>query len=336
MSTNIAILGTAHGHVYHLADCAKRVAGAKLLGVYDEDPTRRANASAKIGIPGTGDIDELLKQRPALVIIDAVPSDRVDLALKAIAAGAAVLVDKPLALSHAALDRLIAGVDKHKKPVIAYYPYRGTAQIMAAKAMLDSGKIGKLVRVMSCGPHKLNPGGRPSWHFSAEQNGGALIDIGSHHLDVCCWLAGAAPIWLSALHANFDQPTHTGFQDFAQTQFRFPGGAFGHVEVDWLNPASMKNFGDTRTWIQGTKGKIEVRLGDVHSAEYWTHEVAAQPLDVAPYADVDTWTIQLMTDLATGKPGYIPQADVWRASRATLYAFDSARQNGKPLDGMIF
>ncbi len=330
--TKIAILGTAHGHIFHLADCAKNVAGAQIVGVYDNDEPRLRIAAEKIATPAFNNLEALLATRPALVLIGAVPSDRVDLAERAVAAGAAVLVDKPLALTHAALDRLIAAAEKHRKPIIAYYPYRGYAHVLAAKAALDSGLIGPLVRVMSCGPHKMLPQLRAPWHWTREHNGGALIDIASHHMDICCWFAGQSPAWISALHGNFTRPQDPGFQDFAQAQLRFPGGQFGIVEVDWLNPPSMKNFGDTRMWFLGAAGKIEVRMGDTNSAEYWTQDVAAQPLNTSGYADPDAWTTRLMEQLATGQTPAIPQKEVWRVSRATLYAFESALQNGKAVE----
>jgi len=91
----------------------------------------------KSALPPSPSLDEILAQRPAVAIIDAVPSDRALLADQAVAAGAAVLVDKPLALSHAALDHLIRSVQKHKKPIITYYAYRGYPQVRAAKEALE-------------------------------------------------------------------------------------------------------------------------------------------------------------------------------------------------------
>jgi predicted dehydrogenase len=208
---------------------------------------------------------------------------------------------------------------------------RGDAMVARAKQLLDSGQIGKLVRVASFGPHKLNPATRPAWHFSGPDNGGALIDIGSHHIDLCCWLHNATPNWLVATHANFTQPQHQGFQDFAQATLRFPSGAFSHIEVDWLNPVSMKNFGDTRTLIQGTTGKIEIRMGDHNVAHLWTDKVAAEPIDVAGQTGMDEWTTKLLGDLAARRPTDITQDEVWRASHVTLKAFESAVAGGKPV-----
>jgi hypothetical protein len=90
----------------------------------------------------------------------------------------------------------------------------------------------------------------------------------------------------------------------------------------------MEHFGDTRTWIQGTTGKIEVRLGDERSGYIWTAESAGQPLDTSPYPGVEAWTTRLIEDLCAQRPCAIDQDDVWRASRVSLCAFDSAEAGG--------
>jgi predicted dehydrogenase len=321
---NVVILGTAHPHIYALADSIKKRSDAKLVSVYDSDAARAKTISEKIGVPVANTVEEALSCKPALMMTAAVPNERAVLVEKSLAAGANVLVDKPLAVTGEGLERVIKAQRKYGKAVMVYYPYRGYAHTVAAKAALDAGKIGKLVRVFSAGPHKLNPAGRPSWHFSKQENGGALIDIGSHHFDVCLWMAGSAPSVVSAMHANIDQPSHKGFQDFAQAQVRFSNGVMAHVEVDWLNPVSMRNFGDTRMWLQGTTGKIEIRLGDSQSAEIWTTEKAQQPLDLTGIPTITEWDDALLSALIHDTKMPITQEEIWETSRLSLAAFEAA------------
>lgn len=331
---NAVVLGTAHPHIFGIAAHAAQIPGVKLVGVYDEDPARRAAAAERLKLPALATLEAALANDVKLTLIGAVPSQRAHLAARSVAAGAAVLADKPLALTPEALQEVIDAVERHGKPVSVYYPYRGHSHVLAARAALQAGRIGQLVRVFSCGPHKLNAPTRPDWHWSAEHNGGIFIDIGSHHLDLCCWLAGGTPQWLSALGGNRTMPQHPGFQDFGQAQLRFPNGVFGHVEVDWLNPTKMKNFGDTRVWLQGTTGKIELRLGDEVSAKIWNDQVAGEDLDVAAHALEPSWDHQLFAALLRGEVGPIPQAEIWRASRVSIAAQRCAASGGVPLTAL--
>lgn len=330
--SKFVILGVAHGHIYQMTECAKKVPGAQVLGVWDDDATRLAEASKKTGLPAIKSLDEALALKPDVIVSAAVPTIRVDIAEKALAAGAAAFIDKPLALSRESLARLEKAVATYKKPIVTYYPYRGYPQVLAAKKALEQGRIGKLVRVSGYGPHKINTQSRPAWHWTREGNGGVHIDIGSHQTDLLCWLAGQTPSTVIAMHGNYDQPAHKDFQDFGQAILRFPRGEMGHYEVDWLNPSSMKNFGDSRFWIQGTAGKIELRMGDTVTAEIWTSQVAAEPLDVSSYEDIDTWTTRQLAELAAGRAGDVSQADVWRASRVSLSAYESACAGGRPVE----
>ncbi len=325
---NVVILGTAHPHIYALADSVKKRADAKLVAVYDSDPERCKIISDKIGVPIAHTVEEALAFKPALMMTAAIPNERAKLVEASLNAGANVLVDKPLAVTREGLERVMKAQKKSGKAVMVYYPYRGYAHTVAAKAALDAGRIGKLVRVFSAGPHKLHPAGRPSWHFSKAENGGALIDIGSHHFDICLWMAGSKPHVVTAMHANFDQPNHTGFQDFAQAQVKFANGVMAHVEVDWLNPVSMRNFGDTRMWILGTTGKIEIRLGDTQSAEIWTAESAQQPLDLTGIPTITEWDNDLLSALIHDTKMPITQQEIWDTSLLSLAAYDSAVDGG--------
>lgn len=328
---NVVILGAAHPHIYGLAKTAQGIKDFNVTGVYDADPATRAEAAAKIGVPAFDDLGKALADKPALALMGAVPTDRAALCTAAANAGTAVLVDKPLALTHATLDTLKKAVAASGKPLSVYYPYRGSPQVLAAKAAIEAGQIGKLVRVMSFGPHKLNATTRPAWHWTAAGNGGALIDIGAHHFDLCHWIAGGKPIMVTAMHANYDQPSHKEFQDLAQANVQFDNGVMGHVEVDWINPTAMKSFGDSRMWFAGTKGKIEIRLGDEPSIRLWNDKVAGE--DIALPADVtdDSWLETLMIDLANGRQGAVPLEDIWTTSRLSLCAFDSAQKGSTPV-----
>ncbi len=329
MAKQVVVLGTAHNHVLSMAKSVADAQGCELVGVWDEDPARVAAAKERLNVPALESLEAAWKLKPALVLIGAVPTNRARLARQAIENGAAVLVDKPLALNHVELDKTIEAQGRFRKPIITYYPYRGHPDVLAAKALLASGAIGKLVRLLSTGPHKLTPRKRPDWHWTRAGNGGCIVDIGSHGTDLCCWLADASPDYISGVHSNMYQPDHPEFQDYAQASLRFPGGAIAHVEADWFTNEALKSFGDGHLWIQGTTGKIEIYHGEETTALVWTAEKNAQPLDYSGYPDVKKWTATLIGDLANGRDCGIRQDEIWRASRVTLYALDSALAGGK-------
>jgi predicted dehydrogenase len=318
----IVVLGTAHPHIFALATHARQTKGHEMVGVFDNDPRRLAESAAKLELKPLKTLEEALATRPDLALIGAVPSERAGLAEAAVSAGASVLVDKPLALDFKTLDRLKEAVKRTGRVISVYYPYRGSPMLLAARQLLQEGKIGKLVRILATGPHMLNPATRPSWHWTREHNGGILIDIGSHYLDACNWLAEAYPTEISAAHTNIDNQQHKDFQDFGHVRLVYPSGAVAYVEVDWFSPATAGY--DTRFWLQGTTGKIEMRAGKEPSLRLWTEQVAGETIDSSGFPSGDQWSDRLIADLAAGGPGDIPQQAIWDASKLSLQAHESA------------
>jgi len=321
----IAVLGTAHPHVMQMAQEVHQVPGAKVVGIYDEDAGRLKAAAEQLKAPAFADLDDLLSRRPKVALVGAVPSDRAKLAERALRAGAAAVVDKPLALSADDLALVRRASEQTGKRVIVLYPYRGHPLVRAARRAVREGRIGKLVRIFAAGPHKVNAPTRPEWFWHPKTNGGIFEDIGSHHIDFCCWMTDDSPVWACAMEGNFDQPDHPEFRDFGQALLRFGSGVQAHVEVDWLNPHSMRNFGDTRFWVLGTSGKIELRLGDEVSGQIWTNTAAAQPL-AGEGPDMGAWINQLIENLLHDRPVEIEPEEVWRTSAATLMAQAAAER----------
>jgi predicted dehydrogenase len=268
-----------------------------------------------------GSLDEALGCGPSLAIAAPVPDERPDLICRLLEAGVPTWVDKPMAVTHAGLDQVMAAAARWATPLSVGLSYRGDPLVRAARAAVAGGRIGKLVRTMACGPHKMLAGIRPAWHWT-KRNGGILIDIGSHHADIVCWFAEGKPVTVTGMHTNVSQPEREEFQDFGQAQVRFDDGSLGHYEVDWLNPDSIEHFGDTRFWFQGTAGKIELRLGDEVSARIWTGERVE---DIEPVGeDAHAWERRLLEELCAGKQGDLSKGDAFGATRVTLEAYESA------------
>ena len=323
----VLILGAAHKHIFSITRYAQACPGSSLLGVYDADAELRQSAAERLQIPAFDTVDQALAAKPDLVLIAAVPCERAKLASQALAHGAAALVDKPLAVTHQALGGLMSDVERYGKRVITYLPYRGDPRVRAAKAALKAGRIGQLVQVAYFGPLSMKADSRPDWHWRRADNGGILIDIGTHGMDLCCWIAENDPAWISAVHCNFSKPEYPEFQDFAQAQIRFASGQFAHMQVDWL----AQKGSQTRLSIQGTRGNIEVALGGDGFARLCTAESNLEELDISRFPAAGEWLSQLIEDLALGRPCQIGQEETFRACRATLWAFDSAQAQGAPV-----
>ena len=167
MTRNVIVLGAAHPHVLSLAQAAATSNQLRLIGLYDEDPTVRQKAADHLDVPKFDHLDVAMRAEPSLALIGAIPRLRTALAEHAVAAGAAVLCDKPIALNLAQLTRLQDAQRQYGKPIITYHPYRGTPKIRAAR---DAFAAGGLSALFASGGWR---GGAAFGYFAARQLGEA-------------------------------------------------------------------------------------------------------------------------------------------------------------------
>lgn len=322
MNREIAVIGSAHPHVLQIASIAKE-AGFEIVGLYDDDAKRCTANAASLNTTAFAELDSLLRLKPAVALVGAVPSSRALLAAKCARAGIDALVDKPLALNPEDLAQLQAVVAATRRRILAYYPYRGHPSLRAAKNAIENGRIGNLVCVETTGPHGLGVHERPDWHWSRAGNGDIFLDIGAHGFDICHWFAEAEVLDVNARMGNFAAGAHPEFRDYGISTLRFENGVIGKVEVDWLIPAGGAAPAETRFGFQAIRGRIDLWLGAECSGTITT-AAGITPLTPEP-GSMGLWTLNLLHALCAGTPCDISQEAVWRTSETSLRASAAAR-----------
>jgi predicted dehydrogenase len=115
-----------------------------------------------------------------------------DETLAAAQAGKHVLCEKPMAKNIAECREMVkACADKGVSLAVAYYR-RWYPKARRMKELIDQGVIGQPVRARVCigGLYNPLPGDWKHWRVSEASGGGALMDVGSHRLDIICYLLG--------------------------------------------------------------------------------------------------------------------------------------------------
>lgn len=191
--------------------------------------------------------------------------------LDAAAAGKHISVQKPMALSVAQADEMIAAA-RHAGVIFKvfenfiFYP-----PVQRAKALIDAGEIGEplSIRIKSnaaTSPTEwVVPAAASAWRFDPNQNGGGpLVFDDGHHKFALAWhfLGQAAEVhaWIGATEvapgATLDSPSIVSW--------RYPGGQVGSLEVvrsAELVLETQHYAQDDRVEITGTRGVIWVTRG---------------------------------------------------------------------------
>jgi myo-inositol 2-dehydrogenase / D-chiro-inositol 1-dehydrogenase len=159
-----------------------------------------------------------------IVVVATPPSRHVADALHALAAGAAVLVEKPLATTLADADRLVAADTEGR---VAYA--ENLAHCPAVQAMLSRlGLIGapSYIEVRTVGP-------RPTYgqFLTPEWGGGALFDLGAHPIALALLFAGNAQI--TSVTATLESGSDHRSDEAATVTLAFDTGLRANVIVSW-------------------------------------------------------------------------------------------------------
>jgi len=256
----IAVLGYAHGHLQTYTAAIKGFDDAQVLMCWDHDRDFGQAVAANFGIEFRPDLDRVLSD-PAvdLVMIGSETRYHPELVEAAARAGKDIIVQKPMALSLADCDRMIAAVERARVWFSLAYQMRYDPANRKMKELMDSGAVGRVgfVRRRHCIPVLLDQGfvtGHTRWHFDPEMNMGMWMDDASHPADLFYWWFGM-PESVMAEIGN----TLTDFSpdDTGVAIYRWPGGMMGTI----FN-SSVVLVGENTTEIYGDQGVIVQNHGD--------------------------------------------------------------------------
>lgn len=250
----------------------KRVAGAiqeephsELVSVCRRDLKQLEAFVAEFSVPrGTTSADELIASPDIDAVYIATPvSLHRPQTIAAARAGKHVLVEKPMAMSTAECDEMIAVCHEHgvKLGVAFYRPFYPVIHRM--RELVESGAIGTVLSVsaVTATPFAIDPDHDGYWRVIPELGGGgALMDIGSHRLDLFLTLfgpiAGADPggdgsgvkAFCATVAADYNS------DDLAHLIVRFESGVHGSLSCYFGSTIDPDEFA-----ILGTKGRLVSR-----------------------------------------------------------------------------
>ena len=222
-------------------------------------------------------------------------------------AGKHVLCEKPMAMTTAECDRMIAACRAHHVRLgIAYYRHFYPA-ILRVKALLESGDIGQPVfaQVNAFEYFDPAPDNPRRWLLDpARAGGGPMMDFGCHRLEVLMHLFGAVRR-TAAITANvvFDRPV----EDTAAVLLQFEGGPCAAVTVTHAaeeRQDTLQVFG-TRGSVhidELNAGQLRIRTGNQSRVE------SHPPADNIHRPLIDDFVEALLTDREPAVTGEIGRA----------------------------
>jgi UDP-N-acetyl-2-amino-2-deoxyglucuronate dehydrogenase len=232
--------------------------GARLVAVTDVLDERAERFASEHSTANAGSLDKLLATPEVQVVCICAPSGlHAEIGLAAAEAGRHVVVEKPIDISLDAARRLIEGARASEVSLSVISQQRYNPGVQRAKALLDQGRLGRLLEIWASVPWYRSPAYYQSgeWRGTwAVDGGGAFMNQGVHHADLLCWLCGPPQV-VAAQCATLNHDIEV--EDVAQALLRFENGALGILEATTV---AYPGF-ETELRISGTRGTIVLQNG---------------------------------------------------------------------------
>jgi predicted dehydrogenase len=228
----IGIIGC--GKVAHLhAKAIANLRDAKLMAVHSRTMEKAEIFGKTYGASGFTNITTMVTtEKLDLVIVCTPHPNHIESAVAAMAAGAHVLAEKPLAASLEDCDAMINMAKIHGKKLGVISQRRFYEPVMRVKQAINDGKIGVpvLATVNMFGWRDENYYKSDPWRGSwKHEGGGVLVNQAPHQLDVLLWMMGEIEE-LYGVWANLNHP-YIEVEDTAMAIIKFKNGALGNLVV---------------------------------------------------------------------------------------------------------
>jgi scyllo-inositol 2-dehydrogenase (NADP+) len=185
-------------------------------------------------------------EHPELVVV-ATPNDvHASLAGEAIDHGVPVVVDKPLAVSVAQAEALVARAERAGVLLTVFQNRRWDSDHLTLRRLMADDALGEVVRYESRFERWRPEPNAQAWRQNAspDDGGGELLDLGSHLIDQAIVLFGP----ITHVYAEIENRRGLPSDDDVFLALRHPGGTVSHLYAGAVMPAP-----GPRLRVQGTK-----------------------------------------------------------------------------------
>lgn len=188
------------------------------------------------------DYDTMVQSSKIDAVIIAAPAPmHADLALRAIAAGKHVFVEKPLALTVEEAKRVVSAARKARRTlfvghVLLYHP--------GVELLIENVRNGSIGQVRHVRSRRLSWG-----RLRAHED--VWWSFAPHDVALMLEIVGEEPVSVQRSQAAF---VREGISDFVYADYRFQNGSSAHIEVSWLDPDKT-----ARVDVFGSEGTLTFR-----------------------------------------------------------------------------
>ncbi len=344
----VAVLGAGGmggGVISHLKECPEVT---EILAM-DIRPERVAQLTKQFGIRATNDLDEILADpQVRLVFVTASNDAHKPLVMAALAAGKAVMCEKPIATTLEDSQQMVAEAERRGLFFQIGFELRYSRAYTLIKEWADAGLLGAVMNT-HCYYICSEFHGKGSWRNKVATGGGMFGEKLSHYVDLPRWWVGSPVQDVFTVCAPNVIPYYE-VRDNYHTTYRFTNGAVSQLTFHMAVGATFagdplmdhleqqKEDGHAlRYLVVGTKGAASVDIfhrrikrwafGDAPKSmtSTWAEDLTWKPADdQSYYHNTRSQTLDIVRRVAAGLPPMTPARDAYETMLLVFAAEQSA------------
>ena len=263
MTIHVGILGGGNISATH-ARAAAAIADVKVAAVFGSNGDKVAGLAREHRAAAYDDLTQFLAHRPMEMVCIGSPSGvHAEHGIRTARAGLHVMCEKPVEVTTERADAMIEAADRAGVKLGAFYQDRFQPDLVRLKEWLASGGLGRVhfvdARLRWYRPPEYYADSR--WRGKAAlEGGGAVMNQGSHTVDLLLWLLGDV-VEVSAVTRTAIHKIET--EDTAAALLEFRSGAVGVYQA----ATSVFPGYPRRLEIAGENGSIIVEQNRVIAAD---------------------------------------------------------------------
>lgn len=225
----LGAMGRNHARVLSQLD------GVELVGVLDPAP----GAVAPFGVPVVTDLEQLLALRLDYAVVACPTALHEEVGLRLAGAGVHALIEKPLAPSVEAAQKLVAAYESRGLVGAVGHIERYNPALQSLRSRLEAGELGDMYQVVT----------RRQGPFPGRiADVGVVMDLATHDIDLTAWVTGHEYVDVAARTVSRSGRPH---EDMVSAVASLGGGLMANHLVNWLSP-----FKERSTVITGARGSF--------------------------------------------------------------------------------
>lgn len=287
---------------------------ARLISVMDVDPNKAKEVGERFEVEYYTDIEDILNDSRIQAVYIATPVYlHKEQAIKSAMAGKHILCEKPLALNSKEGETIIEACKKNNVKLGVGYMMRFHSLHNKAREMIRNGELGEIVFAraqLSC----WYPPIEGAWRQDPTLGGGgALIDMGSHCLDLLEYILDTEIETVSCFTDNVIHNYKS--EDSSLVMVRFKNKAHGVIDSYFNIP---DNSSKNKLEVYGTKGSL-LAEGTIGQSSYG---------EMIAFLEKDSkgYDASQIREIGNGMKIEVPSVNIYQAE---IEAFSSAIEEDK-------